>query len=115
MKLMPIVFAVAVAAVIVWRWGRLGWPARLAGAALSAALALYGAGVYHLPELEKIVGSVGSTLGPYTYVLVGVMAFLETAAFVGLLAPGETVVIVGGVVAGQGHVNLGGRRRANRL
>lgn len=86
MKLMPIVFAVAV---IVWRWGRLGWQARLAGAALSAALALYGAGVYHLPELEKIVGSVGSTLGPYTYVLVGVMAFLETAAFVGLLAPGR--------------------------
>jgi undecaprenyl-diphosphatase len=106
MKLMPIVFAFAVAAMILWRWARLGWPARLAAAALSGALALYGAGVFHLPELEKVVGSVGSTLGPYTYALVGVMAFLETGAFVGLLAPGETVVIVGGVVAGQGHIDL---------
>jgi hypothetical protein len=106
MKLMPIVFAFAVGGGIVWRWARLGWPARLAAAGLSAALALYGAGVFHLPELEKVVGSVGSTLGPYTYALVGVMAFLETGAFVGLLAPGETVVIVGGVVAGQGHIDL---------
>jgi undecaprenyl-diphosphatase len=106
MKLMPIVFAFAVAAVIVWRWARLAWPARIAAATLSAALALYGAGVFHLPELEKVVGSVGSALGPYTYALVGVMAFLETGAFVGLLAPGETVVIVGGVVAGQGHIDL---------
>jgi membrane protein DedA with SNARE-associated domain len=106
MKVLPIVFAVAVAAVIVWRWARLGWPARLAAAALSAALALYGAGVFHLPELEKIVGSVGSTLGPYTYALVAVMAFLETGAFVGLVVPGESVVIVGGVVAGQGHIEL---------
>jgi membrane protein DedA with SNARE-associated domain len=106
MKVLPIVFAFAVAAVIAGRWARLGWPARLAAAALSAALALYGAGVFRLPELEKIVGSVGSALGPYTYALVAVMAFLETGAFVGLLAPGETVVIVGGVVAGQGHINL---------
>lgn len=106
MRLLPIVFAFAVGAGIVWRWARLGWPARLAAAALSAALALYGAGVFHLPELEKVVGSVGSTLGPYTYALVGVMAFLETGAFVGLLVPGETVVIVGGVVAGQGHIDL---------
>src|SRR5437762_6463101 len=106
MKLLPIVFAFAVAAVIVWRWARLGWPVKLAGAAVSAAVALYGAGVFHLPELEKVVASVGSTLGPYTYALVAVMAFLETGAFVGLLVPGEMVVIVGGVVAGQGHIEL---------
>jgi undecaprenyl-diphosphatase len=59
-----------------------------------------------LPQVETVVGTIGSTLGPYTYVLVGVMAFLETGAFVGLLVPGETVVIVGGVVAGQGHVDV---------
>ena len=41
MQLLAIVFAFAVAAVIVWRRGRLGWPARLAAAAApSAALAL---------------------------------------------------------------------------
>jgi undecaprenyl-diphosphatase len=73
---------------------------------LCVALALYGLGVFQLPQLETLVGTVGSTLGPYTYVLVAVMAFLETGAFVGLLVPGETVVIVGGVVAGQGHVDV---------
>jgi undecaprenyl-diphosphatase len=72
-----------------------------------AALGLYGAGVFHLPQLEDVIASVGSTLGVYTYALVAVMAFLETGAFVGLLVPGETVVIVGGVVAGQGHIELG--------
>lgn len=106
MKLLPIVFAFAVAAVTVWRWARLGWPVRLAGAFLAAGLGLYGAGVFHLPEFETVIGDVGSTFGPYTYAVVAVMAFLETGAFVGLLVPGETVVIVGGVVAGQGHIDL---------
>jgi undecaprenyl-diphosphatase len=106
MKLLPIVFTFALAAMIAWRWRRLGWAVRLAGALVSAALALYGAGVFHLPELETVIGDLGSALGPYTYALVAVMAFLETGAFVGLLVPGETVVIVGGVVAGQGHIDL---------
>jgi len=108
MKLLPIVFAFAVAAVLAWRWRRVGWAVRLAGTLLSVALALYGAGVFHLPEFETVIGDLGSALGPYTYALVGVMAFLETGAFVGLLVPGETVVIVGGVVAGQGHIDLVG-------
>jgi undecaprenyl-diphosphatase len=45
-------------------------------------------------------------LGEWTYLLVGVLAFLETGAFVGFIAPGETAVIVGGVVAGQGEISL---------
>jgi CDP-diglyceride synthetase len=105
MKLLPIVFAVMVAGVTVWRWRRLGWPVRAAGATSCVALVLYGAGIVHPPELETMVGTIGSTLGPYTYGLVAVMAFLETGAFVGLLVPGEPVVIVGGVVAGQGHID----------
>jgi membrane protein DedA with SNARE-associated domain len=91
---------------VVWRWARLRRPAKVAGAALAGVLVLYGTGVIHLPELETLVGNVGSTLGPYTYALVAVMAFLETGAFIGLFVPGETVVIVGGVVAGQGHIDV---------
>jgi undecaprenyl-diphosphatase len=106
MRITPILFAVVVAAVTVWRWPGLGWALRGLGVTLCGALVLYGAGIIHLPELEEVVASVGSTLGVYSYALVAVMAFLETGAFVGLFVPGETVVIVGGVVAGQGHVDL---------
>jgi undecaprenyl-diphosphatase len=107
MKATPIVFAFAVAAVVGWRWARLTWPLRGLGVAACGALVLYGAGIVQLPSLEDVIASVGSALGPYTYALVAVMAFLETGAFVGLLVPGETVVMVGGVVAGQGHIDLG--------
>lgn len=106
MKPIPIALAVALTALTLWRWGRLTRLLRAAAALACAALAVYGAGVVHLPGLETMVGAIGSTLGPYTYALVAVMAFLETGAFVGLLVPGETVVIVGGVVAGQGHVDV---------
>jgi undecaprenyl-diphosphatase len=74
---------------------------------MSAALVLYGVGIIQLPQIEDVIASVGSSLGVYTYALVGLMAFLETGAFVGLVIPGETAVIVGGVVAGQGHIDLG--------
>jgi undecaprenyl-diphosphatase len=93
MKLAPIIFAAAVAGVTWWRRHQLGWPLRAAAAALCAALAISGAGIIRLPQLETAVGTIGSTLGPYTYPLVAVMAFLETGAFIGLLVPGETVVI----------------------
>jgi hypothetical protein len=106
MKLVPIACAVAVTGVTIWRSTRLGWPLRICGAALCAALVLYGAGIIRLPQLETMVGTIGSTLGPYTFALVAVMAFLETAAFAGLVVPGETIVIVGGVIAGQGHVDV---------
>lgn len=106
MRVVPIVFAVVIAGAGAWRWTRLGWPLRAVGGVACVALALYGAGVFHLPELETTVRQIGSTLGPYTYALVAVMAFLETGAFIGLIVPGETVVVVGGVVAGQGNVDV---------
>ena len=53
-----------------------------------------------------MIEDIAEALGPWTYALVGVMAFLETGAFVGLVAPGETVVIAGGVIAGQGEIDL---------
>jgi undecaprenyl-diphosphatase len=107
MRIAPIVFAVAAAGATLWRWSRLGWPLRGLSVAMSAALVLYGVGIIQLPQIEDVIASVGSSLGVYTYALVGLMAFLETGAFVGLVIPGETAVIVGGVVAGQGHIDLG--------
>ena len=59
-----------------------------------------------LPDPKEVIEDVAQALGPWTYALVGVMAFLETGAFVGLIAPGETVIIAGGVIAGQGEIQL---------
>jgi membrane protein DedA with SNARE-associated domain/membrane-associated phospholipid phosphatase len=75
------------------------------GVAVVGAL-LYGLGLFQLPNVEKALEDVGRTLGPWTYLLVGALAFLETGAFVGLIAPGETAIIVGGVVAGQGEIDI---------
>jgi membrane protein DedA with SNARE-associated domain/membrane-associated phospholipid phosphatase len=101
-----LVFAVALAAFLVWRRRRLE-PTLLAGGALVAAASLvYGLGLVHLPNLETALIDVGKTLGGWTYLLVGALAFLETGAFVGLVAPGETALLLGGLVAGQGHIDV---------
>jgi membrane protein DedA with SNARE-associated domain len=80
----------------------------LAAAALVAAIG-YGlvlAGVVDLPDFPKILQDLADTLGPWTYALVGALAFLETGAFVGLIAPGETALALGGVVAAAGDIEL---------
>jgi membrane protein DedA with SNARE-associated domain/membrane-associated phospholipid phosphatase len=101
-----LVFAVALAAFLVWRRRQLE-PTLLAGGALAAAAAVvYGLGVVHLPNLETLLINVGETLGGWTYLLVGALAFFETGAFVGLVAPGETALLLGGLVAGQGQIDV---------
>ena len=78
-----------------------------AAALVVLVVVLYVTGVIpNLPDAKKLIEDVATTLGPWTYVLVGAMAFLETGAFVGLIAPGETTILVGGVIAGQGEVEL---------
>jgi len=57
-------------------------------------------------DLDQALHDVADKLGSFTYVLVGLAAFLETGAFVGLLLPGETAVILGGAVAGQGETSI---------
>jgi undecaprenyl-diphosphatase len=74
-------------------------------AAIALAV-LIGIGVIRLPNFEQLLEDAGQALGPWTYVAVGVLAFLETGAFLGFVAPGETAVIVGGLVAGQGQISL---------
>jgi membrane protein DedA with SNARE-associated domain/membrane-associated phospholipid phosphatase len=80
--------------------------AALAVIAVAVAV-LYATGAMpDFPDVESLIEDVATTLGAWTYLLVGVLAYLETAAFVGLVAPGESVVIVGGVIAGQGEISL---------
>jgi membrane protein DedA with SNARE-associated domain/membrane-associated phospholipid phosphatase len=75
--------------------------------AVAIVAILYSTGAMpDFPDVEKLVEDIAQALGAWTYLLVGVLAFLETGAFVGLVAPGETVVIVGGVIAGQGEISL---------
>ena len=80
----------------------------LIGGAVAAIVAvLIATGAFpDLPDPKKAIEDVAQALGPWTYALVGLLAFLETGAFVGLVAPGETTVIVGGVIAGQGEIEL---------
>lgn len=81
--------------------------AAVAVALVAVVAALYFTGVIpHLPDAKKVIENVAKALGPWTYVLVGLLAFLETGAFVGLIAPGETAIMVGGVIAGQGEISV---------
>ena len=57
-------------------------------------------------DLQGILEDISQTLGEWTYLLVGALAFLETGAFVGLVVPGETVMLLGGAVAGQGEIDI---------
>ena len=98
--------AAALAAFLIVRRRSLGRLTQAAGWIVAAAAGLVGFGVIQLPNLEELMLDVGRALGPWTYLVVGVLAFLETGAFIGLVAPGETTVIVGGVVAGQGEISL---------
>ena len=61
-----------------------------------------------LPDIDaqQVLEDVSDSLGAWTYLIVGVLAFLETGAFVGLVAPGETVVVLAGAVAGQGATSV---------
>lgn len=87
-----------------------GSPARVV--AVGAVVVLVGlsvatkAGVIEMPDPESTLLAVGPTLGQWTYLLVGVLAFLETSTFLGLALPGEVSIALGGVVAGQGTIRL---------
>ena len=88
------------------RTGRVNRVQLTAALLVLAGAALYGSGLIELPDVEAIISEVGRRLGQWTYLVVGVGAFLETGAFIGLLAPGETLIILGGVVAGQGVIDV---------
>ena len=79
----------------------------LAVAALTAVAAFsIAVGAAELPDLEQPVAAMSGALGHWAYLVVGVFAFCETAAFVGLAVPGETAVLAGGMVAHRGDVEF---------
>jgi undecaprenyl-diphosphatase len=105
--IVALVAAVALAAFAVWKRKRLGFEKTAIALLVALGLVVWGSGLLsHLPNPEKAIESIAKTLGPWTYALVGLMAFLETGAFVGLIAPGEFTIIIGGVVAGQGEIQI---------
>src|SRR5215208_294835 len=106
MKPVWLVAAVALAAFLVVRRRRLERPVLIAGALGVVAMAVYSTGLIELPNIDKVLEDIGRALGPWTYLLAGVLAFLVAAAFLGLILPGETAIIVAGVVAGQGEINI---------
>jgi len=56
--------------------------------------------------MEEIASTVFSLEGLLAYLVIGLLAFGEAAAFVGLLLPGELALIAGGVLASQGRSPL---------
>jgi membrane-associated protein len=56
--------------------------------------------------MEQILDAFLALDGVAVYVVVGLLAFGEAAAFVGLLLPGEVAVLLGGLLASQGRVSL---------
>ena len=82
-----------------------GHPLLIVVLALLVAYAVFGS---RLPEFdaEKVLEDLADSLGKWTYLVVGVLAFLETGAFVGLVFPGETAVIVAGAIADQGETSV---------
>lgn len=57
-------------------------------------------------DLQAILDGVANFLGQWTYLVVGIVSFIETGIFIGMVFPGETVIILGGAIAGQGVINV---------
>jgi membrane protein DedA with SNARE-associated domain/membrane-associated phospholipid phosphatase len=56
--------------------------------------------------VSGVLDTAASLASPWAYVVLGLLAAGESAAFVGLAVPGETAMLLGGFLAYQGRVNL---------
>jgi membrane protein DedA with SNARE-associated domain len=82
---------------------------RLAPAA--AALAAAGAvavGAIAVPDVAGALSDATDSLGPWVYVAVAAVVFLETTVLAGFLIHGELALLVGGVAAERGDASLPG-------
>lgn len=57
--------------------------------------------------MSSVLDIAAGLVSPWAYVVLGLLAAAESAAFVGLAVPGETAMLLGGFLAFQGRVNLG--------
>ena len=87
MRPFPLVFAAIAVAFLVYRRRRLEGESKVVLVVLAAGLVVYGTGLVHIPNVEKLLVDIGTRLGHWTYLLVGAMAFAETGAFLGFVAP----------------------------
>jgi membrane protein DedA with SNARE-associated domain/membrane-associated phospholipid phosphatase len=55
--------------------------------------------------IEKLLGLI-DLLGHWSYLIIFLASFLESAAFMGFLVPGETIVVLSGFLASQGYLKL---------
>jgi undecaprenyl-diphosphatase len=106
MKVLPLVLAALVVAWLVLRRTKLSKLQFALGAIVIAVLVVYGTGLVKPPDFENLIEDIGRKLGRWTYVLVGLMTFLETGAFLSFIAPGEFTILFGGLIAGQGRINV---------
>lgn len=60
-----------------------------------------------VPALSGLLDGLLGLASPWGYLLIGMLAGLEAAAFVGLVIPGETAMLLGGVLVASGRAELG--------
>lgn len=56
--------------------------------------------------MSSLLDTLTGLTSPWGYLLVGLLAALEAAAFVGLVIPGEAAMLTGGFLVYQGHAEL---------
>lgn len=80
----------------------------LAAVIFAVAVAVYLLYRKFSPNLDPqhLLNEFANLLGPWTYLVSGLLSFLETGAFVGMVVPGETALLVAGAIAGEGVINL---------
>jgi membrane protein DedA with SNARE-associated domain len=106
MRPIPLIAAAAILVLLALRYRTLGKLTGVSGVLAAAALAAYGLGAVSLPSLNEALTRLAPALGNWTYVVVPVLAYLESAAFIGLFVPGEMTVVLGGAIARDGAVSI---------
>ena len=106
MRPFPLIAALALLVILALRRRTLGRHTGAAGLLAAALLIVYSFEVFALPSLDDALTRLAPALGNWTYGLVGILAYLEAAAFVGLLVPGELTVVLGGAVARSGDISI---------